>query len=71
MAKTSGKQHDKPILWGAPGSGFSARIRSYLIKKGIPYQEIFPGNRRFHEEIVPLVETFLRRTEQEELPARP
>lgn len=59
MSVTTGKQHDKPILWGAPGSGFSGRTRSYLIKKGIPYQQIFPGHPRFHQEIVPLIGYFV------------
>jgi len=59
MSKTTGKQHDKPILWGAPGSGYSGRIRSYLIKKGIPYQQIFPGHPRFQQEIIPLIGYFV------------
>ena len=57
--KTTGKRHEKPILWGAPGSGYSGRIRSYLIKKGIPYQQIFPGNPRFQQEIIPLIGYFV------------
>ena len=59
MSKSTGKQHDKPILWGAPGSGYSGRTRSYLIKKGIPYQQIFPGHPRFQQEIIPLIGYFV------------
>ncbi len=59
MFKNSGKTHEKTILWGAPGSGFSGRTRSYLRKKGLVYQEIFPSHRRFHEEIVPLIGYFV------------
>lgn len=59
MSATTGKRHEKPILWGAPGSGFSGRTRSYLIKKGIPFQQIFPGHPRFQQEIVPLIGYFV------------
>ncbi len=59
MSKSTGKRHDKTILWGGPGSAYSARIYSYLVKKGIPFQRIFPGNSRFHEEIVPIVGYFV------------
>ncbi len=59
MEKNTGKTHEKPILWGAPGSAYSARTRSYLIKKGLPYQEIFPGHLRFQKEIVPLIGYFV------------
>jgi glutathione S-transferase len=59
MAKNTGKTHDKPILWGAPGSGYSGRTRSYLMKKGIPHQQIFPGHPRFHQEIIPLIGYFV------------
>jgi len=53
--RNSGKQHNKTILWGAPGSLWTGRTRAYFIKKKIDYQEIFPLNPRFMEEIVPLV----------------
>ncbi len=59
MAKNTGKTHDLPILWGAPGSGFSGRTRSYLLKKGIPFQQIFPGHPRFQQEIIPLIGYFV------------
>ncbi|MFT5415330.1 MAG: glutathione S-transferase [Gammaproteobacteria bacterium] len=59
MSKSTGKTHEKPILWGAPGSGYTGRIRSYLLKKGVDHQQIFPGNPRFHEEIIPLIGYFV------------
>jgi glutathione S-transferase len=58
MYRNSGKQHDKPLLWGAPGSLWTGRTRAYFIKKGIDYQEIFPSHARFMTEIVPLVGYF-------------
>ena len=67
MYRNSGMQHDKIMLWGAPGSLWTGRTRAYLIKKGIDYQEIFPSNARFMEEIVPLVGYFaIPVTEQED-----
>ncbi len=59
MPKSTRQQHDMPILGGAPGSGYSGRTRSYLIKKGIPYQQIFPGHPRFQKEIIPLIGYFV------------
>ncbi len=58
MYKNSGKQHDKIVLWGSPASLWTGRTRAYFIKKGINYQEIYPSNPRFMEEIVPLVGYF-------------
>lgn len=59
MFKNSGKSHLRPLMWGAPGSAFSGKTRSYLIKKGIDYQEIFPSHRRFKEEIMPTIGYFV------------
>lgn len=58
MFKTSGKTHEQPILWGAPGSLYTGKSRSYLIKKGIDYREMFPSNPRYGEEIMPLIGYF-------------
>ncbi len=55
MYKNSGKTHDKPILWSAPLSLYSGKTRSYFIKKGIDYQEIFGSHPRYGKEIVPLI----------------
>jgi glutathione S-transferase len=59
MFKNSGKAHDKPILWGAPISFYSGKTRSYLVKKGIDYREIYPSHPRFEAEILPLVGYFV------------
>ncbi len=58
MFKNSGRQHDKIIMWGAPGSLWSGRVRAYLIKKGIEYEEAYPSHPRFQKEIAPLVGYF-------------
>ena len=58
MYRNTGKRHDKTQLWGAPTSLWTGRTRAYFIKKGIDYQEIFPSDPRFMEEIVPLVGYF-------------
>jgi glutathione S-transferase len=55
MYKNSGKTHEKPILWGAPLSFYSGKTRSYFIKKGIDYQELFGSHPRYGQEILPLV----------------
>lgn len=55
MFKSTDKKHDRPILWGAPGSLWSGRPRSYLIKKGLEYEEVFASNPRYQREIVPLI----------------
>ena len=59
MYKNTGKTHEKPILWGAPGSAFSGKTRSYFIKKGIAYEEIFPPHPRYQNEIMPLIGYFV------------
>ena len=59
MFRNSGKTHDKPIMWGGPGSAFSAKVRSYLNKKAIDYQEIFSGQPPFKDEIIPLMGHFV------------
>ena len=46
-------QHPVPILWGAPGSFYTGKARSYLLKKGIDHREVFPSDPRFAERIVP------------------
>ena len=59
MYKNSGKTHPKPILWGAPGSAYSGKTRSYFIKKGIAYDELFPPHPRYQQEIMPLIGYFV------------
>src|SRR5271156_5636168 len=55
MYRTTGKHHEKIILWGFPESAYSAKLRSYFTKRGIPYVERFPVETRFKEEIQPLI----------------
>ena len=57
--KNSGRTPDKPILWGAPGSAYSGKARSYLIKKGIAFDEFFPSHPRFGQDIMPPIGYFV------------
>jgi len=59
MFANSGKTHDVPIMWGGPASAFSAKVRSYLIKRGVKYQEIFSNQPRFSDEIMPAIGYFV------------
>ena len=59
MYKNTGKTHERPILWSAPASFYSGKTRSYLIKKGIAYDEFFPPHPRYHEDILPLIGYFV------------
>lgn len=53
------------ILWGTPHSLYTGKVRSYLIKKGLAFCELFPHHPRFNTEVVralrlvvvPVVET--------------
>ena len=47
----SGRYH----LWGTPHSLYTGKVRSYLIKKGLPYREHFPFDPQFRTRIVPAV----------------
>jgi glutathione S-transferase len=42
-------------LWGSPHSYYTGKVRSYLIKKGLPYRELLPTHPRFYQEIIPKV----------------
>jgi glutathione S-transferase len=46
-------------LWGAPLSVYSAKVRSYLIKKRIPYRELFPSHPDFQSRILPSLGFFV------------
>ena len=46
---------DKYLLYGVEGSYYAAKVRCYLIKKNIPYQEILADRRAFNEVILPRV----------------
>ena len=45
----------KYILWGANWSLYTAKVRPYLIKKGIDYVELNPSHPHFHDSIVPRI----------------
>ena len=59
MYRNSGQHNDKVISWGAPHSFWTGRMRSYLIKKGIDFQQIYPANPRYNEDIVPKIGYFV------------
>ena len=40
-------------LWGTPHSLYTGKVRSYLIKKGLPFRELSPSHPRFKTEVVP------------------
>ena len=47
------------VLWGSPHSYYTGKIRSYLIKKGVPYREEFAFHPRFQGHILPAVRHFV------------
>ncbi len=49
----------KNILWGAPHSLYTGKLRSYLIKKGLPFEERFPSQPEFGTRILPAVGQFV------------
>jgi len=51
--------NDRYTLWGSPLSAFSAKVRSYLIKKRIPYREMYPSHPDFGQRILPAIELFV------------
>ncbi len=46
-------------LWGGPLSLYSGKARAYLIKKRIPYRELFPSHPDFPARIMPAVGLFV------------
>ena len=42
-------------LWGTPHSLFTGKVRSYLIKKQVPFIELLASDPRFLSEVVPAV----------------
>ena len=46
-------------IWGSPHSLYTGKIRSYLIKKGVPFREILPTDPRFHALVAPAVRHFV------------
>jgi glutathione S-transferase len=59
MYKNSGKTHDRIILWGMPISAWSGKMRSFLNKKGVDFEERFPGDARYHSDILPAIGYFV------------
>lgn len=57
--RNTGATHDHLVLWGAPVSAWSGKVRAYLIKSKTAYEERFPVEDRFAEEIVPLIGYFV------------
>jgi glutathione S-transferase len=43
------------VLWGSPHSFYTGKVRSYLIKKGVPYREEFLFDPQFRTRILPAV----------------
>lgn len=50
MAKTAAY-----VLWGSPHSFYTGKVRSYLIKKGLPYREEFLFDPDFRSRVLPAV----------------
>lgn len=46
---------DTWTLWGTPHSLYTGKIRSYLIKRGVPFREMCPPHHRFREVIRPAI----------------
>jgi glutathione S-transferase len=49
------QNHGVYILWGAAHSFYTGKIRSYLVKKGVAFREVYPTHPDFHAKIVPAV----------------
>jgi glutathione S-transferase len=49
------KADGKYVLWGGAHSYYTGKIRSYLLKKGIPYVERYPMSPDFQRRIVPAI----------------
>jgi glutathione S-transferase len=59
MAMNTGRTNDTYVLWGAPLSLYTGKVRSYLIKKGVPYRECFPSDAVFQTRILPAIKFFV------------
>ena len=49
---------DRFVLWGANWSLYTAKVRPYLIKKGIEYVELNPSHPHFDESVLPQIGHF-------------
>src|ERR1700741_2366074 len=59
MLHNTGKKHDRIVLWAMPISAWSGKIRSYLVKKGVEFEERFPGDGRYNTDILPGIGYFV------------
>jgi glutathione S-transferase len=59
MTAHSGRTNDTYILWGAPLSLYTGKVRSYLLKKGVPYRECLPADPFFQARILPQIGFFV------------
>lgn len=53
------KQAEPYTLWGMPCSLYTGKIRSYLLKKGVAFREVFPLHPDFMSRIVPAVKSMV------------
>ena len=58
MTNTSNPE-ERYTLWGGQLSVYTARVRSYMIKKGIPYRELYPSHPDFGSRIIPALGFFV------------
>lgn len=49
---------DAVTLWGPISSFYSGKTRAYLVKKGIPFDVLYPSHPRYMAEIVPRIGHF-------------
>lgn len=59
MLHNTGKKHDRIVLWAMPISAWSGKMRSYLTKKAVKFEERFPGDPRYHTDILPGIGYFV------------
>ena len=55
----TGRSDERFTLWGGPLSTYTAKARAFLIKKRIPYRELFPAHPDFGDRIAPAVGFFV------------
>ena len=53
--QSNGSQAGTYTLWGVAHSYYTGKIRSYLIKKGVPFRELYPTHPRFQGVVVRVV----------------
>jgi glutathione S-transferase len=59
MMSETANPDERYTLWGGQLSVYTARVRSYLIKKRIPYRELYPAHPDFGSRIVPALGFFV------------